>query len=108
MRARITGAIAGQDPRDPTTSDRSVPDYEAALTENVDGLTIGVPTEYFYDLATDKVRALMEQSLDVFRAAGAKVVEVAVPDIARINNLSNVVLSSEAARHPRALDRRPA
>ena len=39
----------------------------------------------------------MEQSLDVFRAAGVEVVEVEVPDIARINNLSNVVLSSEAA-----------
>ena len=95
--ARIAGVIAGHDPRDPTTSDRPVPDYEAALAEGAEGLRIGVPTDYFYDLATDEVRALMERSLDVFRSAGAEVVEVAVPDIARINNLSNVVLSSEAA-----------
>ena len=95
--ARITGVIAGHDPRDPTTADRAVPDYEAALTERADGLTIGVPTNYFYDIATDEVRALMERSLDVFRAAGATIVEVSVPDIARINNLSNVILSSEAA-----------
>ena len=95
--ARIIGVIAGHDPRDPTTSDRAVPDYEGALTESAEGLRIGVPTDYFYDVATDEVRALMEKSLDVFRAAGAKVVEVSVPDIARINHLSNVVLSSEAA-----------
>ena len=95
--ARIVGVIAGHDPRDPTTSDRPVPDYEAALAEGAQGLRIGVPTDYFYDLASDEVRALMERSLDVFRAAGAEVVEVSVPDIARINNLSNVVLSSEAA-----------
>ena len=95
--ARIMSVIAGHDPRDPTTSDRPVPDYEAALAEGADGLKIGVPTDYFYDLATEEVRSLMERSLDVFRAAGAEVVEVAVPDIARINNLSNVVLSSEAA-----------
>ena len=95
--ARIVSVIAGHDPRDPTTSDRPVPDYEAALAEGAEGLRIGVPTDYFYDLATDEVRTLMERSLDVFRAAGAEVVEVAVPDIARINNLSNVVLSSEAA-----------
>ena len=95
--ARIVGVIAGHDPRDPTTSDRPVPDYEAALAEGAEGLRIGVPADYFYDLATDEVRALMEQSLDVLRAAGAEVVEVSVPDIARINNLSNVVLSSEAA-----------
>ena len=95
--ARITGVIAGHDPCDPTTSDRAVPDYEAALTERADGLTIGVPTNYFYDITTDEVRALMERSLDVFRAAGATIVEVSVPDIAQINNLSNVILSSEAA-----------
>ena len=95
--ARITSVIAGHDPRDPTSSTRPVPDYEAALAEGAAGLRIGVPAEYFYDLATDEVRALMERSLDVFRAAGVEVVEVAVPDIARINHLSNVVLSSEAA-----------
>ena len=95
--ARIASVIAGHDPRDPTTSNRPVPDYEAELAEGVAGLRIGVSTDYFYDLATDEVRALMERSLDVFRAAGVEVVEVAVPDIARINHLSNVVLSSEAA-----------
>ena len=95
--ARITGVIAGHDPLDPTSSHRAVPDYEAALAEGIAGLRIGVPTDYFYDLATDEVRALMERSLDAFRAAGAEVVEVPVPDIARINHLSNVVLSSEAA-----------
>ena len=95
--ARITGVIAGHDPLDPTSSRRPVPDYEAALAEGARGLRIGVPTDYFYDIASDEVRALMERSLDVFRAAGAEVVEVRVPDIARINHLSNVVLSSEAA-----------
>ncbi len=95
--ARILSAIAGHDPHDPTSSERPVPDYEAALTEGAEGLRIGVPTDYFYDLATDEVRTLMEQSLDVFRAAGAKVVEVAVPDIERINHLSNIILSCEAS-----------
>ena len=95
--ARITGVIAGHDPLDPTSSHRPVPDYEAALAEGAAGLRIGVPTDYFHDIASDEVRALMERSLDVFRTAGAEVVEVRVPDIARINHLSNVVLSSEAA-----------
>ena len=95
--ARILSVIAGHDPRDPTSSDRAVPDYEAALAEGAEGLRIGVPSDYFYDLATDEVRTLMERSLDVFRAAGAKVVEVAVPDIERINHLSNIILSCEAS-----------
>ena len=95
--ARILSVIAGHDPRDPTSSERPVPDYEAALAEGAEGLRIGVPADYFYDLVTDEVRALMERSLDVFRAAGAKVVEVAVPDIERINHLSNIILSCEAS-----------
>ena len=95
--ARMVSVIAGHDPQDPTSSRRPVPDYEAALAERIDGLTIGVPTRYFYDIASDEVRALMEQSLEVLRGAGATVVEVAVPDIERINHLSNVVLSCEAA-----------
>jgi len=95
--ARIVSAIAGHDPRDPTSSERPVPDYEAALAEDVNGLRIGVPSSYFYDVATAEVRGLLERSLDVFRAAGATVVEVSVPDIGLLNHLSNVVLSSEAA-----------
>ena len=95
--ARLTSAIAGHDPQDPTTSRRPVPDYEAALAGGAAGLTIGVPTGYFCDTASAEVRTLMERSLDVFRTAGARVVEVPVPDIERINNLSNVVFSSEAA-----------
>ena len=106
--ARILSVIAGHDPCDPTSSDRAVPDYEAALAEGAEGLRIGVPTDYFYDLATDEVRTLMEQSLDVFRAAGAKVVEVAVPDIERINHLSNIILSCEAsATHEPWIANRP-
>ena len=98
--ARILSVIAGHDPRDATSSERPVPDYEAALAEGAEGaegFRIGVPADYFYDLVTDEVRTLMERSLDVFRAAGAKVVEVAVPDIERINHLSNIILSCEAS-----------
>ena len=95
--ARIVSVIAGHDPRDATSSSRPVPDYEAALAEGAEGLRVGVPTSYFYDLATDEVRALMQRSLDMLRECGVTVVDVSVPDIERINNLSNVVLSSEAA-----------
>ena len=44
-------AIAGYDPKDPTTADVPVPDYLAALRDGVRGLTVGVPREYFYEEA---------------------------------------------------------
>ena len=44
-------AIAGHDPKDPTTADVPVPDYLAALRDGARGLTVGVPREYFYEEA---------------------------------------------------------
>ena len=95
--ARITGVIAGRDEKDPTTADRPVPDYEAALGKGIKGLKIGVPRNYYYDIATDEIRALMDDSLSVLRDLGAELVQVNVPDMARITHLSNVTFVCEAA-----------
>ena len=95
--ARITGVIAGRDEKDPTTADRPVPDYEAALGKGIKGLKIGVPRNYYYDIATDEIRALMDDSLSVLRDLGAELVQVDVPDMARITHLSNVTFVCEAA-----------
>ena len=56
-----------------------------------------MPQSWFYDLVTDEVRALMENSLAVLREAGVETVEVSVPDMQRLTDLSNVVFTSEAA-----------
>src|SRR5580704_1407106 len=47
--ALILQAIAGPDPRDSTSSPEPVPDYSAALIDNIKGLRIGVPEEYWVD-----------------------------------------------------------
>lgn len=95
--ARITGVIAGRDENDPTSADRPVPDYEATLGDGIKGLKIGVPRNYYYDIATDEIRALMDDSLSVLRDLGAELVQVDVPDMARITHLSNVTFVCEAA-----------
>ena len=63
--------IAGHDPRDPTSSQLPVPDYEAALDGDLRGLRIGVPTTYFLDGADAPVVAAMEHALEVLAARGA-------------------------------------
>src|SRR2546429_9578468 len=45
--ALLLQAIAGNDPRDSTSSSRPVPDYLATLTDGVKGMRLGVPKEYF-------------------------------------------------------------
>jgi aspartyl-tRNA(Asn)/glutamyl-tRNA(Gln) amidotransferase subunit A len=94
--ARLLGLIAGHDPRDTASSRLPVPDYEAALSHGVKGLRVGVPRNYFYEVVTDDVRAAMQQSLAALRAEGAIIVELDVPDIAPMAELSRAIVYSEA------------
>lgn len=106
--ARMTRIIAGADPRDPTCATGAVPDYERGLDAPIKGLKIGVPTNHYYDGATDDVRARMRESLEVLKSLGARIVEVAVPDPQEIFYLSATVSQSEAAvMHGQWLRSRP-
>ncbi|MDA0367243.1 MAG: amidase [Proteobacteria bacterium] len=96
--ARMFGIVAGVDPDDPSTANEPVPDYEAGLAKaNVKGLRIGVPTSYFYDDAAPSVRQAVEAALEVYRAQGAIIVDVDIPDQEILRDLCNVVLKVEAA-----------
>ncbi|MBX9810229.1 MAG: amidase [Burkholderiales bacterium] len=95
--ARMTRVIAGADPRDPTCANAPVPNYEKELEGRIKGLKIGVPTNHYYDGATDDVRKRMAESLAVFKALGARIVELAVPDPQELFLLSATVSQSEAA-----------
>jgi aspartyl-tRNA(Asn)/glutamyl-tRNA(Gln) amidotransferase subunit A len=95
--ARITGVIAGRDPLDPTTSPRPVPDYEAELDKGIGGVRIGVPRTYYYDIATDEIRTLMNASLEVLSGLGAEIVELDVPDMHEPTHMANIVFVVEAA-----------
>ena len=95
--ARLLQVVAGHDPKDPQTSALSVPDYEAALGRGVAGLRIGVPPNYFFDVATDEVRAAMQRSVDALASQGARIVEIELPDMKPLAELSRAIVYSEAA-----------
>jgi aspartyl-tRNA(Asn)/glutamyl-tRNA(Gln) amidotransferase subunit A len=77
--AVIMGLIAGADPKDPTCATNPVPDYEAALTGDIRGLRVGLPTTYFFDGADAQVVAAVEAAADVLRARGASVTRLPLP-----------------------------
>lgn len=106
--ARMLTIIAGHDPRDPATTARPVPDYEAETTRGIEGLRIGVPRNYFYDVATAEIRAAMEASLAALEREGARCVDVDVPDVGAMSELSRAIVYSEAtALHGAWLRDRP-
>jgi aspartyl-tRNA(Asn)/glutamyl-tRNA(Gln) amidotransferase subunit A len=86
--ALMLGAMAGYDPRDPTTSVLPVPDYGAALTGSVKGLRIGVLRASFLDSTGSEVRAAVEEAAGVLASQGATTADV---------NLETIPLAAAAA-----------
>lgn len=77
--ALMLQAMAGFDPLDSTCVDRPVPDYRAELKDNIKGLRIGLPREYFADGMSADVDTIMQAALQVLVDAGAELVEIELP-----------------------------
>jgi aspartyl-tRNA(Asn)/glutamyl-tRNA(Gln) amidotransferase subunit A len=71
--------MASYDPKDSTSIDTPVPDYEATLQSGVKGLKVGIPKEYRIDGAPPEIDALWQQGVDWLKAQGAEIVEVSLP-----------------------------
>jgi aspartyl-tRNA(Asn)/glutamyl-tRNA(Gln) amidotransferase subunit A len=77
--AILLEAMAGFDPKDSTSLDLPVPDWEAALSGDLEGKRIGIPKEYRVDGMPAEIDALWEQGIALVKDAGAEVVEVSLP-----------------------------
>jgi aspartyl-tRNA(Asn)/glutamyl-tRNA(Gln) amidotransferase subunit A len=76
--AIMLGAMAGHDPKDSTSADIPVPDFEAALAGDLRGKRIGLPKEYREGLGAE-IDALWARGADMLRDAGAEVVDISLP-----------------------------
>ena len=77
--AILLTSMAGFDPKDATSVERPVPDYEAAIGKPIKGMKIGIPREYRVDGMAAEIDKLWEQGAQWLKAAGAEVVEVSLP-----------------------------
>ena len=77
--AIMLGAMAGHDPKDSTSAPIAVPDFEAAVTGDVKGLTIGIPKEYKMDGMDPQIQALWDQGIAWLKDAGCNIKEVSLP-----------------------------
>ena len=77
--AILLRSMAGHDPKDSTSVDVPVPDYQAACRRGVKGLRIGVPREYRAEGMPGEIEALWQQGVTWLREAGAEVVDVSLP-----------------------------
>jgi aspartyl-tRNA(Asn)/glutamyl-tRNA(Gln) amidotransferase subunit A len=77
--AILLKSMASVDPKDTTSVDVPVPDYEAAVGQSVRGLRIGIPREYRLDGMPAEIEALWQKGIAILRDAGAEIVDISLP-----------------------------
>ena len=77
--AILLGAMASVDPKDSTSIDVPVADYEAGLDAGVKGLRVGIPKEYRVDGAPPEIDAVWAEGVEWLKRQGAEIVDVSLP-----------------------------
>ncbi|WP_340260213.1 Asp-tRNA(Asn)/Glu-tRNA(Gln) amidotransferase subunit GatA [Roseobacter sp. HKCCA0882] len=78
--AAIMGAaMMGHDPKDSTSADLPVPDFEALLTGDIRGKTIGIPREYRVDGMPEEIEKLWADGAAMLKDAGAELRDISLP-----------------------------
>jgi aspartyl-tRNA(Asn)/glutamyl-tRNA(Gln) amidotransferase subunit A len=95
--ALLLGAMAGHDPRDSTSVDAPVPDYLAGLDAPLDGMRIGVPSEFFDDGLEPGNGAAVQAALRAFEGLGATIVDISLPNVGRSVPTYYVVAPAECS-----------
>ncbi len=72
-------AMCGHDPKDSTSADLAVPNFEAALTGDIKGKVIGIPKEYRMDGMPAEIEKLWEDGTAMLRDAGAEIRDITLP-----------------------------
>ncbi len=95
--AHMLQAIAGHDPRDSTSSRKSVPNYLKLLEEGVKGLRVGLPEEYFSDEMDSEVLEKVRAHIEVLKEAGAEIVSVRLPHTQYALSAYYLICTAEAS-----------
>lgn len=94
--ADLLGVVAGHDASDPASVDRPIDNYREALGQDISGLRIGIPRNFYYERADDEILAALERVKEHLVAAGAALVPVTFPDMEHSRTVSLTVQMPEA------------
>lgn len=96
--ALMTKIIAGFDPKESTTLNIPVPDYNSLLDGNVNGMKIGLAKEYYEtDLLNNEVRENVMKAIDNLKAQGAEIVDISLPNAKYGSRVYTAVMAVEVA-----------
>jgi aspartyl-tRNA(Asn)/glutamyl-tRNA(Gln) amidotransferase subunit A len=95
--ALVTQAIAGHDPRDATSLAAPVPDYAKGLGEDLEGMRLGIPVEYFGPGIEPGVASAIWTAIDHLASLGAEIEEVSLPHTDYAIPIYYLILMAEAS-----------
>ena len=95
--AILMNVISGRDPLDSTSADFPVPDFTKSLLNNVKGLKIGIPKEYFVEGMDGDVEKSVKGAIELFKKLGAEIKEVSLPHTDYAVSAYYVVAPAEAS-----------
>ncbi|ASY62436.1 Aspartyl-tRNA(Asn) amidotransferase subunit A [Sinorhizobium sojae CCBAU 05684] len=77
--AILLRSMASIDPKDTTSVDLPVPDYEASIGQSIKGMKIGIPKEYRVEGMPEEIEALWQQGIAWLKDAGAEIIDITLP-----------------------------
>ncbi|MBI3583249.1 MAG: Asp-tRNA(Asn)/Glu-tRNA(Gln) amidotransferase subunit GatA [Nitrospinae bacterium] len=95
--AILMNVISGRDTLDSTSADVPVPDFTKSLLNNVKGLKIGIPKEYFVEGMDGDVEKSVRDAVELFKKLGAEIKEVSLPHTDYAVSAYYVIAPAEAS-----------
>jgi aspartyl-tRNA(Asn)/glutamyl-tRNA(Gln) amidotransferase subunit A len=96
------------DPLDPHTKDVAVPNYVGALSGDIRGVRLGVPSNYFFDDVEPFVDHAVRSAIANLEALGAKAVPISIPELDGVLDCMLAIVMPEAsAYHQQAMRATP-
>ncbi|MBD1597373.1 Asp-tRNA(Asn)/Glu-tRNA(Gln) amidotransferase subunit GatA [Pseudomonas typographi] len=95
--ALLLQGMAGFDPKDSTSIDEPVPDFSAGLNTSLEGLSIGVPKEYFSPGLDPRIGDAVQATVAELQKLGARVVDISLPNLGHAIPAYYVIAPAEAS-----------
>ena len=94
----MMNVISGYDKKDSTSVPEDVPDFTSALTEGMEGLTIGIPKEYFDTKGLDpQVSEAVTNAVKAIESLGARSIEISLPNSEYVVAVYYIIAPCEAS-----------
>ncbi len=95
--AIVLSALAGYDPRDPSSANVPTRDFTDGIEDGLSGLRVGIPEDFFYDVISPEVSEAVCMAAGVLAELGAQVESCSIPALNHALGISSAILVTEAA-----------